>query len=66
MEVKCRKIHDIAKKEMQIPSVERESKVQDTVKAFIHLYSFITLNCKHQFKVSKRNGVLTLLLCLLL
>lgn len=42
----------IANKEMQIPSVKRSSKVQGTGKALIHLYSFTTLNCKHQLKVS--------------
>lgn len=51
---------------MQTPSVKRRSKVQDPSKAFIHLHSFTILNCKNQFKVSKRNGFLTLLLCLLL
>ena len=42
----------IANKEMQIPFVKRKSKVQDTGKMLIYLYSFITLNCKHQLKFS--------------
>lgn len=41
----------IANKEIQVPSVKRRNKVQDTGKTLIHLYGFITLNRKHQLKV---------------
>lgn len=41
-----------ANKEMQIPSLKRKSKIQDTGQTLIHSYSFTTLSCKHQLKIS--------------
>jgi len=53
IEVKCCKnMLCIANTEIQIPSVKRKNKVQVTGKMLIHLYSFITLNCKHRSQVS--------------